>query len=261
KPISIRVGLRAERRSEQARECLGRANPTYATALDSIPKSALNFSNRSKKTVAVRREPGGLPMLPARRCRRREEIMHDIERRAFVKGAAVGALAFTVGGAEVLLTPGAARAQGVPFKTLTAGEAATLEALGETLVPGARQAGISHFVDQQISIPAEEALLEARILNVRPPYANFYRAALGAVDRASQALNNGRPFAELGAAEQRSFVDNMRQNKVEGWQGPGGPFVYLVLRSDAVDVVYGTMEGYASLGIPYMPHIAPTKRW
>src|SRR5262245_27259148 len=132
---------------------------------------------------------------------------------------------------------------GVPLRTLTAAQAATLDALAQTLVPGARQAGISHFVDQQISIPAEEALLEARILNVRPPYANFYRAALGAVDRASQALNNGRPFAELGEAEQRSFVDNMRQNKVEGWQGPGGPFVYLVLRSDAVDVVYGTMEG------------------
>jgi hypothetical protein len=187
--------------------------------------------------------------------------MHDIERRAFVKGAAVGALAFTVGGAEVLLTPGAARAQGVPFKTLTAGEAATLEALGETLVPGARQAGISHFVDQQISIPAEEALLEARILNVRPPYANFYRAALGAVERASQALNNGRGFAELDEAERRSLVDAMRQNKVTGWQGPGSPFAYLVLRSDAVDVVYGTMDGYAGLGIPYMPHIAPTKRW
>jgi Gluconate 2-dehydrogenase subunit 3 len=189
------------------------------------------------------------------------KIMHDIERRAFVKGAAVGALAFTVGGAEVLLTPGAARAQGVPLKTLTAGEAATLEALGETLVPGARQAGISHFVDQQISIPAEEALLEARILNVRPPYANFYRAALGAVERASQALNNGRGFAQLDEAGQRGFVDAMRQNKVSGWQGPGSPFVYLVLRSDAVDVVYGTMDGYAGLGIPYMPHIAPTKRW
>jgi hypothetical protein len=35
----------------------------------------------------------------------------------------------------------------------------------------------------------------------------------------------------------------------------------LILRSDAVDVVYGTMDGYAALGIPYMPHIAPTKRW
>src|SRR5712691_7057535 len=173
----------------------------------------------------------------------------------------MGALAFTVCGAKVLLTPWQARAQNVAFRTLSAGEIETLEALGETLVPGARQAGISHFVDQQISIPAEEALLEARILNVRPPYANFYRAALGAVDRASQALNNSRPFAELGEAEQRSLVDNMRQNKIEGWQGPPGPFVYLVLRSDAVDVVYGTMEGYASLGIPYMPHIAPTKRW
>ena len=187
--------------------------------------------------------------------------MHDIERRAFMRGAGLGALAFTVGGAEVLLTPAAARAQGVPLRTLTAEQAATLDALGETLVPGARAAGISHFIDQQISGPAEEALLEARILNVRPPYANFYRAALGAVDRASHAANNGRGFAQLTQAEQRSLVDNIRQNKVEGWQGPGAPFVYFILRSDAVDVVYGTMEGYAGLGIPYMPHIAPTQRW
>lgn len=187
--------------------------------------------------------------------------MHDIERRALIKGAAIGALAFTVGGAEVLLTPRAARAQGVPLRTLTAAQAAALDSVGETLVPGARQAGISHFVDQQISIPAEEALLEARILNVRPPYANFYRAALGALDRASQAVHGGHPFAELSEAEQRNFIDSVRQNKVEGWQGPPGPFVYLVLRSDAVDVVYGTMDGYAALGIPYMPHIAPTKRW
>ena len=85
--------------------------------------------------------------------------MEQIERRAFMKGAAIGVLTFTVGGVEVLLTPSAARAQGVPLRTLTAAQAATLDALGETLVPGARQAGISHFVDQQISIPAEEALL------------------------------------------------------------------------------------------------------
>jgi len=125
----------------------------------------------------------------------------------------------------------------------------------------AKRPGITNFVDQQISGPAEEALLEARILNVKPPYANFYRAALGAVDRASQALNGGRRFAQLNEAEQRDFVNNMRQNKVESWQGPAGGFVYFLLRSDAVDVVYGTMEGYAALGIPYMPHIAPTKRW
>lgn len=187
--------------------------------------------------------------------------MHEIQRRVLLKGAAAGALAFSVDGADVLLTPRAARAQDVPLRTLSAAQAETLDAVGETLVPGARQAGISHFVDQQISIPAEEALLQARILNVRPPYANFYRAALAALNGASERLKGGRAFAQLSETEQRSLVDNMRQNKVEGWQGPAGPFVYLVLRSDAVDVVYGTMDGYAHLGIPYMPHIAPTQKW
>ena len=186
--------------------------------------------------------------------------MDAIERRAFVKGAGLGALAFTVGGAQVLLTPAEAFAQNVPLKTLKPEEAATLAAMGETLVPGARAAGIVNFVDQQISAPAEEALLEARILNVKPPYANFYRAAIGAINTASTA-KHGKPFAQLDAAAQHDFVDQMRQNKIEGWKGPPGPFVYLLLRSDAVDVVYGTMAGYASLDIPYMAHIAPTKKW
>ena len=186
--------------------------------------------------------------------------MASMERRAFVQGAALGALAFTAGGVEVLLTPGAARAQGVPLRLLKADEADTIEALGETLVPGARRAGIAHFIDQQISIPAEEALLEARIMSIRPPYANFYRAAVGAVDRASEATQ-GRKFAALSAGEQHDFVNLMRQNKIDNWQGPPGGLVYFLLRSDAVDVVYGTMEGYESLGVPYMPHIAPDRRW
>ena len=186
--------------------------------------------------------------------------MEKIERRAFMRGAGIGALAFTVGGAEVLLSPGAARAQGVPFRLLNGHEGETIEALGETLVPGARHAGVAHFIDQQISVPAEEALLQARIFNVRPPFANFYRAALGAIDRASDKLY-GRKFAQLTTNDERDFVNLMRQNKIDGWQGPPGGFVYLLLRSDAVDVVYGTVEGYETLGIPYMAHIAPDKRW
>jgi hypothetical protein len=187
--------------------------------------------------------------------------MDDIERRAVMKGAAIGALAFTVGGAEVLLTPRQAHAQGVALRTLTPEQAATLDAMGEALVPGAKQAGITQFVDQQISIPAEQALLEARIMNVRPPYANFYRAALGAIDGASQMRHGGRGFAQLTAAEQHDFIDLMRQSKLEGWKGPGAGFVYFLLRTDAVDVVYGTMEGYAHLGVPYQAHIAPTRSW
>jgi Gluconate 2-dehydrogenase subunit 3 len=187
--------------------------------------------------------------------------MEALERRAFIKGAAVGALAFTVGGAETWLTAREARAQGVPFRTLDPRQVATLEAAGETLVPGAREAGIANFIDQQVSIPADDALLQARILNVRPPFVNFYRGALGGIDKASEAAYVGRNFAALNATEQHDLIDRIRQNKVEGWQGPPAPFTYLVLRSDAVDVVYGTMQGYDALGIPYMPHIAPDKRW
>jgi hypothetical protein len=187
--------------------------------------------------------------------------MDDIERRAFIKGAAIGTLAFTVGSVEVMLTPRQAYAQNVPLRTLTAAQAATLNAMGEALVPGAKEAGIVNFVDQQLSIPAEEALLEARIMNVRPPYANFYRAALGAIDGASQANYAGRSFVQLSADEQHDFIDLMRQNKLENWKGPGAGFVYFLLRTDAVDVVYGTMDGYAHLGVPYQPHIAPTKSW
>jgi hypothetical protein len=89
---------------------------------------------------------------------------------------------------------------------------------------------------------------------------DFYRAAIGAVDKASQARHSLR-FVQLNATQQHDFVELMRQARIDGWQGPPGPLVYVVSRSDAVDVVYGTMEGYATLRIPYMPHIAPKQRW
>ena len=73
--------------------------------------------------------------------------MADMERRAFMKGATLGALAFTVGGSTVMLTAGQAKARNVPFRLLKESEAETIEALGETLVPGARSAGIAHCID------------------------------------------------------------------------------------------------------------------
>src|SRR5256712_8190049 len=148
--------------------------------------------------------------------------MHEMKRRDFIRGATLGALAFTVGGAQILLTAREARAQGVPFRLIKANEAETLEALGETLVPGARAAGIAHFIDQQLSVPPEEALLEARILNVKPPYVNFYRDAIGAIDKASQA-RQGRRLAQLNTPSQPEVVDLMRPNKIDGWPGPAWP--------------------------------------
>jgi Gluconate 2-dehydrogenase subunit 3 len=186
--------------------------------------------------------------------------METIGRRGFVKGATLGALAFSVGGLEVLMTPGEARARNVPFRLIDGHQGETLEALGETLVPKAREAGIAHYVDQQLSVPPERSLLQARIFNFRPPFADFYRSTIVTVDDVSRKLF-GKEFAQLAASDQREFVNGMRQNKLEDWKGGPAARAYAVLRADAVDVVYGTMEGYEALGIPYMAHIAPEKRW
>ncbi len=66
-------------------------------------------------------------------------------------------------------------------------------------------------------------------ISIAPPSARSTAAS----DKAK-----GRKFAQLSPHEQHDFVNLMRQNKLDGWQGPPGPFVYTVLRSDAVDVVY-----------------------
>jgi hypothetical protein len=183
-----------------------------------------------------------------------------IERRAFMKGAALSALAFTVGGAQVLLTAREARAQGVPLHVLTAEERAALEALGDTLLPGAKDAGIAYYVDQQLSVDSNDSLLVARIVGVMPPYADFYRGGLAALNQASTKLH-GAKFAELPPEKQHAFVEKMSQKNPDGWIGPPSPFFYFITRTDAIDVYYGTVEGFERLGVPYMPHIVPEKKW
>src|SRR5215467_731727 len=183
--------------------------------------------------------------------------MASANRRLVLKGAALGALAYTVGGAEVLLSPREAFAQDVPLKVLSADERAALEAFGETLLPGAKEAGLAHYVDQQLSVPPGEALLMARAVGVMPPYANFYRAGLAALD----ARAGGGGFAALPQDKRHALVEEIRQKVPDGWSGPPSPFFYFVSRADAVDVFYGTVEGFERLGIPYMPHIKPMKRW
>ena len=178
----------------------------------------------------------------------------------FVKGASLSALVFTVGGTEIVVSAGEARARGVPFRLIHAHQGETLEALGETRCrrranPGSRTSSISSSRYRRTNPccrPASSTSARRSRSSTAPP--------LRLLMTPSRKLFGGN-FAELSAADQRQFVDLMRQNKIEGWTGRPGALVYAVLRADAVDVVYGTIEGYEALGIPYMPHIPPEKRW
>jgi len=185
-------------------------------------------------------------------------------RRRFIHGTGLGLLSFTVAGSTVLLSPREARARGADFKVLSDDEVALLEAFGEAMAPGARDNGIAHFVDQQLSVDANEALLMIKSFNVPPPYADFYRAGLAAIDGHCRAAH-GKSLTALDEAETILVMDRLVAalggSQPEGWEGPPAVLVYLAVRSDAVDVVYGTADGFERLGVPYMPHIMPANPW
>lgn len=181
----------------------------------------------------------------------------ELGRRSIVQGAALSALVFTLDGVAVALSPRQARAADVPITILTSEEKTSLEAFGEVLLPGAREAGIAYYVDHQLGVVPGEALLVARSMNVPPPFVNFYRAGLKALDAAAQPGG----FAAMSAAQQVDFVRAMMKQNPDGWAGPPSPFFYAVVRMDAIDVVYGTVEGFAKLGVPYMPHLLPERSW
>lgn len=182
------------------------------------------------------------------------------DRRTLLKAAALGLFAFHVGGCQQLLTPAAARERGATFQVLSTAEAVLLEAFGETLVPGARAAGIAHYVDANLARPAEASLLTLRYLDVVAPHDAFYKAGLAALDEAA-VRTLGKPFAEAGAAEARPLVAALLPATVSGWTGPPSPLFYLAVRSDAADLVYGTRDAFERMDIPYMAHIEPPADW
>ncbi len=184
-------------------------------------------------------------------------------RRDFLVRSAVGGaclLTFTLSGCETKLTPAQARAAGVPFHTLDASDQKTVEALGETLVPGSSSAGLAQYLDHQLSGDPADSMLMIKYLGVAAPFNEFYRGGLRATDAAAQTLH-GEAFADLTAEQATALVAQMSGGHVEGWQGPPPGLFYFVLRSDAVDVLYGTQAGFELLGVPYMAHIAPPSRW
>ncbi|MEA3181352.1 MAG: hypothetical protein QOI59_4875 [Gammaproteobacteria bacterium] len=186
-----------------------------------------------------------------------------LARRDFIVRGAVGGaglLTFTLAGCETRLTPARARAAKVPFRTLAAADVTTVDALGETLLPGSSTAGLAHYIDHQLSGDPADSMLMIKYLGVAAPFTEFYRSGVRATNAASQSLH-GRPFADCSPEQAAALLSQMAGGHVEGWQGPPPGLFYFVLRSDAIDVVYGTKAGFEQLGVPYMAHIEPPSRW
>jgi hypothetical protein len=186
----------------------------------------------------------------------------EVMRRQFIKAGAGGAaltLAFNVGGGVLLLTPEEARAKGIEIKRLSRHETLMLEKLAEAMVPGAVAAGVAHFVDHQLGVDPDDCMLIAKYFPVPQPFAAWYKRGLSAAEAFSRSKMNEK-LPALSASQLHQLVGEMGRPdaKIEGFDLS---LFYLCLRSDAVDVVYGTPKGFEKLEVPYMAHIMPPEGW
>lgn len=181
-------------------------------------------------------------------------------RRTLLKAGLAGLIAAPVAGRLQWMTPAAAAESGLQLSSLTTEEGRLLGEFAASLVIGAIKQGVVPYIDHHITVPARESLLTLRYLDIMPPYLGFYRDGLAAL--AALCRQNGADgWADLPAPTQSALVAALQQGKVENWKGPPPPLFYFAVRSDAVDVVYGTMAGFDALGIPYLAHIPPEQPW
>ena len=141
---------------------------------------------------------------------------------------------------------------------LTKSERASLEAFGETLLPGAGKAGIVRYVERQLN--SDTPLLFLRYMDYPSSCLAFYQQGLQALD-AQSAARYGAVFAELSAEQQAALVGSLSQASPPDWQGPPSTLFYFVVRNDALDVCYGTPEGFRKLDVPYLALITPPRKW
>ena len=182
-----------------------------------------------------------------------------LSRRDFVKQSGL-TLSFALAGSKVLLTPADAYANDIPYIVFDAEEIKLVKSICSILVPGAKEAGVAHFIDHQLGVDPNDSLLVLKYFNFPPPYVDFYRPVLNEISSLSQRMFKKAP-GDLDKADAHKLIESIRDANPEGWQGPPAPLAYHALRNDAVDVVYGTPEGFEKLGVPYMEHILPPENW
>jgi hypothetical protein len=181
-----------------------------------------------------------------------------ISRRLLLAQMAAGVAALAVSSSCGHISPRRARAEAVQLTHLTGAEGHTLEALGDTLLPGAAEAGIAHYIDDQLG--RDNPLLFLKYMDWTGGYAVFYKDGLAALDRYSRE-RNGKSFVSSSLKERTVLVGEISTASPVGWKGAPAPLFYFVTRNDAVDVFYGTPEGLQSLAVPYMAHIVPPQKW
>ncbi|MES2496747.1 MAG: hypothetical protein V4618_11570 [Pseudomonadota bacterium] len=179
-----------------------------------------------------------------------------IGRRDMMGQSAAALVLASIGGTTAWMSAAEAGARGAALRRLTEGEAAWIAGLGEAIAPPSRAAGLVHYLDHHLALPAGESLLALRYLDVAPPWLDFYRPALASLVRIHGAVP---PPAD--DARWAPILAGLGGPDPAGWQGPPSGLFLFALRLDAIDIAYGTKDGFARLGVDYLAHIEPETDW
>jgi hypothetical protein len=133
-----------------------------------------------------------------------EPTTGEITRRDLLARMGTGLAVLTIGNPWEAISPSEASARGVPLRLLTAEEGRILNALAEVLLPGAGDAGVAHYVDDQLG--RENPSFFLKYMDTTDPYVEFYRNGLRSLDQVSlgiralerQAKGEARPRAVAG---------------------------------------------------------------
>tara|TARA_X000000950_G_scaffold80294_1_gene100957 strand:- start:147 stop:677 length:531 start_codon:yes stop_codon:yes gene_type:complete len=174
---------------------------------------------------------------------------HDVTRRNLLGFSALTA-SFLVLGDRLSLSPAEAVELDFTPEILTRDQLKILELVAEHLVPGSVDAGIGAYLDAQLRA-GEDSLLIGKYVGVDiSAQIDFYKSLASNLQRTLQS-----------DASTPAVVSALWGDALPDWEGPPASYMLFVLRADALDVTYGTPEGFEALGIPYMAHIMPEKPW
>ena len=174
---------------------------------------------------------------------------HSVTRRGLLGFSAFTA-SYLVFGDRVSLSPAEAVELNFTPETLTRDQLHSIERVAEQLVPGSVDAGIAAYLDAQLRA-GEDSLLIGKYLGVDiPAQMDFYKSL---ATNLQKALQTDSPTPAV--------VSALWNDTQPEWEGPPASYMLFVLRADALDVTYGTSEGFEVLEIPYMAHIMPENPW
>ncbi len=173
-------------------------------------------------------------------------------RRTCLKFMAVAAGGVAAGAGTAALVGKMGPAPKGPFGVLTPEQARLVEAVCEQIIPadkdpGAREAGVVHFIDKQLG-------------GTYARFAEKYRAGLSCLQRTSQALHQ-RDFEALPWPDQTRVLQALESGKVpkDIWTDPGAKEFFSLIRDHAMQGFYGSPRhggnrnyaSYKMMGLEY----------